>query len=116
MFVFTTRAPSWSTKVQTLFFHNHIVDQANRTNLPQSLAQTTCAENTTFLGDPLRLSPHTHSHSDVALPLIVGKHDIPQLVHLAKDSGLDVCQTRIIPHTIITEQHPMNAVLGFVGI
>ena len=107
MFVFTTNALSLSRKVQTLFFHHHIVDEASRTNLPQSLALTTCAQNTTFLGDPLLLPPHTH----MALPLNISKHDIAQLVDLAEVSGLDVCRAGIIPHTVITEQHRMTEVL-----
>ena len=111
MFVFTTNALSLSPKLQALFFHHHIVDEASRTNLPQSVALTTCAQNTTFLGDPLQLPPHTHLRSDMALPLRITKDDIAQLVDLAQVSGLDVCRAGIIPHTIITEQHRMTEVL-----
>ena len=98
-----------SPKVQTLFFHHHIVDEASRTNLPQSLALTTCAENTTFLGNPLQLPPHTHLRADMALPLNISKHNIAQLVDLAEVTGLDMCRASIVPHNIITEQHRMTA-------
>ena len=111
MFVFTTNALSLSPKVQTLFFHQHISDEASHTNLPQSLALTTFAQNTTFLGDPLQLPPHTHLRPDMALPLNISKHDIAQLVDLAEVSGLDICRAGIIRHTIITEQHRKTGVL-----
>ena len=111
MFVFTTNALSLSPKVQTLFFHHHIVDVASRTELPQSMALTTCGQNTTLLGDPLQLPPHTHLRSDMALPLRISEHNIAQLVDLAEVSALDVCRAGIIPHTIITEQHQMTEIL-----
>ena len=111
MFAFTTNALSLSPKVQTLFFHHHIVYEASRINLPQSMALTTCAQNTTLLGDPLQLPSHTHLCSDTALLLRISKHNIAQLVVPAEVSGPDVCRAGIIPHTIITKQHRMTEVL-----
>ena len=74
MFVFTTNALALNPKLQTLLFHHHIVDDASHSNLPQSLALTTCAQNTTFVGDPLQLPQHTHLRADTALPLNISKH------------------------------------------